>query len=64
MLMQYSIRPIIGLREEQSFEITAPKSAAHVAVDCDDHALARGMSVILGKLVGNCEFPLFILECA
>lgn len=59
--MQYA--PVSGLREGISFEITAPKSAALVAVGCHDHALARGMSILVGSIVGNYEFSLYILKC-
>jgi hypothetical protein len=39
------------------------KSAALVAVDCHDHALARGMSILVGSIVGNYKFSLYILKC-
>ena len=46
----------VACEKGQNSRSLLPKSATLVAVDCDDHALANGLAIVVGSIVGKISY--------
>jgi hypothetical protein len=62
--MRHPYGPPVACEKGYHSRSLLPKSAALVAVDCDDHALAKGLAIVVDSIVGRIASGLYTFRSA